>query len=420
MNTQTLKFLSVIVLFTLTTCSQKPAAQQTTQTPVALPTYTYKIDEEDGQWQMPAKNYASTRFSGLTEINTSNVNNLKVAWTFSTGVVRGHEAAPLVVNNTMYVVTPYPNILYALDLTQNGAVKWKYEPKPAPAAQGVACCDVVNRGAAYSNGRIFYNTLDNLRAGSRHRSRRQHVAARCMEDRWLHCLGLDLLRPGTEPRNLRNGDSWTMEPDATSGRQQVDGKLVYVALSSTVIVGIEPEGVTISPDGRWVYVTAETSNTVSVIDTQSNDVVATFLVGARPRDSAFSPDGSRAYVTAELGRTLSVIDTQTHTVIRTIDLTHADGVKPMGVVVSNDGEKIYVANGRANSVSVIDARTDKVLATIPVGQRVWGLALTRDGRKLYAANGLSNDVSVIDTATNAVVTTVTAGDGPWGIAIVGL
>ena len=110
---------------------------------------------------MPAKNYASNRFSGLSEINSGNVRNLKVAWTFSTGVLRGHEAAPLVVNNTMYVVTPFPNILYALDLTKNGAVKWKYEPKPAPFAQGVACCDVVNRGAAYANGRIFFNTLDN-------------------------------------------------------------------------------------------------------------------------------------------------------------------------------------------------------------------------------------------------------------------
>jgi lanthanide-dependent methanol dehydrogenase len=116
---------------------------------------------EDGQWTMPAKNYASTRYSGLDQINTENVKSLKVAWTFSTGVNRGHEAAPLVVNNTMYVVTPYPNILYALDLTQaGGPMKWKYEPKPASAAQGVACCDVVNRGAAYSNGKIFYNTLD--------------------------------------------------------------------------------------------------------------------------------------------------------------------------------------------------------------------------------------------------------------------
>lgn len=109
---------------------------------------------------MPAKNYASTRYSGLDEINTGNVKNLKVAWTFSTGVNRGQEAAPLVVGTTMYVVTPYPNILYALDLTKPGSTKWMYEPKPAAAAQGVACCDLVNRGAAYSNGKIFYNTLD--------------------------------------------------------------------------------------------------------------------------------------------------------------------------------------------------------------------------------------------------------------------
>ena len=85
---------------------------------------------------------------------------LKLAWTFSTGVDRGHEAAPLVVGSTMYVVTPYPNTLYALDLKNAGAQKWKYEPKPAAAAQGVACCDVVNRGAVYAAGKIIYNTLD--------------------------------------------------------------------------------------------------------------------------------------------------------------------------------------------------------------------------------------------------------------------
>ncbi|HEX8141015.1 MAG TPA: methanol/ethanol family PQQ-dependent dehydrogenase [Pyrinomonadaceae bacterium] len=118
-------------------------------------------EPEDGQWLMPAKNYASTRYSGLDEINTENARNLKVAWTFSTGVNRGQEAAPIVVNNTMYVVTPYPNILYALDLTKQGSpVKWKYEPKPVASAQGVACCDLVNRGAVFANGKIFYNTLD--------------------------------------------------------------------------------------------------------------------------------------------------------------------------------------------------------------------------------------------------------------------
>lgn len=141
----------------------RPTAQPTTQNSASqqggLPSWL--AQDEDGQWAMPAKDYASTRFSGLTEINTENVKNLRVAWTFSTGVNRGQEAAPIVVNNTMYVVTPYPNILYALDLTKPGApAKWKYEPKPIAAAQGVACCDLVNRGAVYSDGKIFYNTLD--------------------------------------------------------------------------------------------------------------------------------------------------------------------------------------------------------------------------------------------------------------------
>jgi PQQ-dependent dehydrogenase (methanol/ethanol family) len=115
-----------------------------------------------GEWPMAGKDYANTRFSELQQITASNVKDLKLAFTFSTGVVRGHEAAPVVVGNTMYVVTPYPNVLYALDLTQPGApAKWKFEPKPLAAAQGVACCDVVNRGVAYSNGKIFFNTLDN-------------------------------------------------------------------------------------------------------------------------------------------------------------------------------------------------------------------------------------------------------------------
>ncbi len=116
--------------------------------------------EIDGSWPMPAKNYANTRYSELDQITAGNVKTLRVAWTFSTGVNRGQEAAPIVVGTTMYVVTPFPNIVYALDLAHAGAVKWKFEPKPEPAAQGVACCDYVNRGVAYADGRIFFNTLD--------------------------------------------------------------------------------------------------------------------------------------------------------------------------------------------------------------------------------------------------------------------
>ncbi|HKU59951.1 MAG TPA: methanol/ethanol family PQQ-dependent dehydrogenase [Gemmatimonadales bacterium] len=118
-------------------------------------------DSGDAQWTIPAKNYASTRYSGLDQITSANVGRLGLAWTFSTGVNRGQEAAPLVVGSTMYVVTPFPNILYALDLSQPGApLEWTYKPQPLSAAQGVACCDVVNRGAVYYDGKIIYNLLD--------------------------------------------------------------------------------------------------------------------------------------------------------------------------------------------------------------------------------------------------------------------
>jgi len=129
--------------------------------PQPLPQAIPHLQPEDGQWTMPAKDYASTRYSALSQINAENARNLKVAWTFSTGVLHGHEAAPIVANKTMYVVTPFPNVLYALDLTKPGAaIKWTYYPKPDLAAQGVACCDVVNRGAFYSEGKVFFNTLD--------------------------------------------------------------------------------------------------------------------------------------------------------------------------------------------------------------------------------------------------------------------
>jgi alcohol dehydrogenase (cytochrome c) len=112
-------------------------------------------------WPMPGANTALTRFSTLTDINSKNVGTLRSAYTFSMGVNRGQESSPLVIGNTLYVVSPYPNILYALDLSQPGApLKWSYAPHPLAASQGVACCDVVNRGPTFANGRVFFNTLD--------------------------------------------------------------------------------------------------------------------------------------------------------------------------------------------------------------------------------------------------------------------
>jgi PQQ-dependent dehydrogenase (methanol/ethanol family) len=142
----------VLMLSAAIGCRQGRAAEPVTSTPASA---------EDGQWPMVAKDYENRRFSGLDQVTASNVGSLKVAWTFSTGIAKGHEGAPLVVNDTMYIVTPYPNKAYALDLRNPGGPPlWSYKPQPTPAAQGVACCDVVNRGPALAQGKLIYNTLD--------------------------------------------------------------------------------------------------------------------------------------------------------------------------------------------------------------------------------------------------------------------
>jgi lanthanide-dependent methanol dehydrogenase len=114
-----------------------------------------------GDWTMPAGDYANTRFSPLSQINTGNVKNLHVVGMMADGIPHGHEGGPLVVNKTLYMVTPFPNYLIALDLTKPGyPMKWRFEPNPDGRSQGIACCDVVNRGASYADGKLIYNTLD--------------------------------------------------------------------------------------------------------------------------------------------------------------------------------------------------------------------------------------------------------------------
>jgi len=114
-----------------------------------------------GEWRMPSGDYGNLRYSSLDSIRPSNVQNLRVITTFSTGIPNGHEGQPLVLNGTMYVVTPFPNNLIAVDLSKpGGAIRWIYEPHPDSRAVGIACCDIVNRGAAYADGKIIYSLLD--------------------------------------------------------------------------------------------------------------------------------------------------------------------------------------------------------------------------------------------------------------------
>jgi len=134
---------------------------------VALPTSgvlandeLMKLSKDPNQWAMPTGDYANHRYSQLKQITKENVKNLHPVWTFSTGVLRGHEGAPLVIGNVMYVHTPFPNIVYALDLNKSGQIIWKYEPRQDPSVIPVMCCDTVNRGVAYGDGKIILDQAD--------------------------------------------------------------------------------------------------------------------------------------------------------------------------------------------------------------------------------------------------------------------
>ncbi|ABD87464.1 methanol/ethanol family PQQ-dependent dehydrogenase [Rhodopseudomonas palustris] len=111
-----------------------------------------ELAKSNQNWVMPGKNYNSDNFSPMTQIDDKNVKQLKAAWSFSTGLLHGHEGAPLVVDGVMYVHTSFPNYTFALDLKDPGHILWQHKPKQDPAARSVACCDLVNRGLAYWPG----------------------------------------------------------------------------------------------------------------------------------------------------------------------------------------------------------------------------------------------------------------------------
>jgi PQQ-dependent dehydrogenase (methanol/ethanol family) len=132
---------------------------------LALPGYALanadvaKLTGDPKNWAMQAGDFYNQRYSKLTQINKDNVKNMKVAWTFSTGVLRGHEGGPLVIGDTLYVHSAFPNKVFAIDL-ETQKIKWKYEPKQDPSVIPVMCCDTVNRGLAYAEGKIFLQQAD--------------------------------------------------------------------------------------------------------------------------------------------------------------------------------------------------------------------------------------------------------------------
>jgi len=180
---------------------------------------------------------------------------------------------------------------------------------------------------------------------------------------------------------------------------------------ATVGVG-SPSGVAMSPDGSRVYVSNVWGNSVSVIDTSTNEVVATVGVGSAPSGVAVSPDGSRVYVTNGDDTSVSVIDTSTNEVVATVDV----GSAPSGVAVSPDGSRLYLLSIYVG-VIVFDTSTNEVVATVGLDDYLHYIAVSPDGSRVYVGNYFDYSVSVIDTSTNEVVATVGVGSSPAGVAV---
>ena len=182
---------------------------------------------------------------------------------------------------------------------------------------------------------------------------------------------------------------------------------------ANVAVGEWPYGVAISPDGEYVYVTNTGDDTVSVIRTCDHTVTATIGVGPSPGGVFVSPDGSYVYTANNDDNTVSVIDTSNNTVIASVDV----GLWPEGLVATPDGENLYVVNTGDGTLSVIRTLDLTVKATVEVGEWPYGVAVSPSGEHVYVSNTLENTVSVIRTADNTVIDTIKVGFRPIGIEL---
>ncbi len=181
-------------------------------------------------------------------------------------------------------------------------------------------------------------------------------------------------------------------------------------------VGLEPEGVAISADGKKVIVTSESTNMLHVIAVPSHTIVANVLVGARPRSAVFIKQGNLAFATAEISGEVKKVDMESYKILSKVRIAD-EKAKPKDILLSKDERTVYVAGGRANQVMVMDAENMELIKGIPVGKRVWGLAMSGDGKRIFTTDGVSGTVSVIDTDLNKRIKTIEVGSFPWGVVV---
>jgi len=187
---------------------------------------------------------------------------------------------------------------------------------------------------------------------------------------------------------------------------------------ATVGVGSGPIGVAVNPNGTRVYVANLTSNSVSVIDTGTNTVVANVTLGGSPFAVAVNPSGTRVYVTTVFSNNVSVIDTGTNTVVATV----ATGTMPGGIAVSPSGARVYVAivgtlTNPGSTILVIDTATNATIGSVAVGASPQAIAVNPAGTRVYATTAEPESVAVIDTASSRVIASIPVAGVPFGVTV---
>jgi 40-residue YVTN family beta-propeller repeat len=225
-----------------------------------------------------------------------------------------------------------------------------------------------------------------------------------------------VIRGVSDPEQIATtGDGRLVVASEDTGRAQILSAATGETLGS-VEVNAEPEGVAVSPDGRFAYVASESDNVLTVIDLARNAKLRQLKLAERPRGVLFSADGGRAFVTGEADRSVTALDARSHSIVGRAVLPDPNA-KPMGLAISPDGAHLYVTTGRGGALVSLKLPELSVERSIGVGPRPWGVATSPDGRLIYTANGPSNDLSVVDAASFQVVQTIPTGKHPWGVAV---
>ena len=206
-----------------------------------------------------------------------------------------------------------------------------------------------------------------------------------------------------------------------------DNQLTIINLNNKKIiarindVGVEPEGVNFSPDGKLIYVTSEGTSSVLIIDVIEKKIVNEILVGNRPRRGLFVNGGTEYWVSNELSGTVGIIDTAKQEIKKTIKFTikgiREQQITPVDFAYAKKNNLVFVTLGSANHVAVVDVNTYEIKKYILVGNRVWGADITADEKELIVTNGNSDDISIIDLEKLLSTSAIPVGKTPHSVKI---